>query len=55
VRAANRPRLPVVLTAGRRFRSVLQRLYGVEALVHGLLYGSGLRLNRSPAAAGARS
>jgi len=43
VRARKRPRLPVVLTP-EEVRAVLQRLDGVEALVAGLLYGSGLRL-----------
>jgi integron integrase len=41
---ARKPRpLPVVLTE-EEVRSVLQRLEGSEALVAGLLYGSGLRL-----------
>jgi len=41
---ANRPkRLPVVLTE-REVRDVLSRLSGVNALIGGLLYGSGLRL-----------
>jgi integron integrase len=41
---ANRPRrLPVVL-AEREVRDVLSRLVGVNALIGGLLYGSGLRL-----------
>ena len=43
VRARTRRRLPVVLTP-EEVRAVLQRLDGVEALVAGLLYGSGLRL-----------
>jgi integron integrase len=43
VRARTRRRLPVVLTCDE-VRAVLQRLEGVEALVAGLLYGSGLRL-----------
>lgn len=43
VRARTRRRLPVVLTP-EEVRAVLQRLNGVEALVAGLLYGSGLRL-----------
>ncbi len=43
VRARKRPRLPVVLTP-EEVSAVLQRLDGVEALVAGLLYGSGLRL-----------
>ena len=43
VRARKRRRLPVVLTE-EEVRSVLQRLEGSEALVAGLLYGSGLRL-----------
>jgi len=34
-------------------RSVLQELYGVEALVAGLADGSGLRLIEDPAACGA--
>jgi integron integrase len=43
VRAHQRRRLPVVLTA-EEVRAVLQRLDGSDALVAGLLYGSGLRL-----------
>ena len=43
VRARTRRRLPVVLTQ-EEVRSVLRRLEGTEALVAGLLYGSGLRL-----------
>jgi integron integrase len=43
VRARKPRRLPVVLTE-EKVRSVLQRLEGSEALVAGLLYGSGLRL-----------
>lgn len=43
VRARSRRRLPVVLTT-EEVRAVLQRLDGVESLVVGLLYGSGLRL-----------
>jgi integron integrase len=43
VRARSRKRLPVVLTP-EEVRAVLERLNGVEALVAGLLYGSGLRL-----------
>jgi integron integrase len=43
VRARKPRRLPVVLTE-EEVRSVLQRLKGSEALVAGLLYGSGLRL-----------
>jgi len=43
VRARKPRRLPVVLTE-EEVRSVLQRLEGSEALVAGLLYGSGLRL-----------
>ncbi|EDY38052.1 integron integrase [Cyanobium sp. PCC 7001] len=43
VRARTPRRLPVVLTV-EEVRSVLQRLDGTEALVAGLLYGSGLRL-----------
>ena len=43
VRARKPRRLPVVLTE-EEVRSVLQRLTGSEALVAGLLYGSGLRL-----------
>jgi site-specific recombinase XerD len=43
VRARTRKRLPVVLTP-EEVRAVLVRLDGVEALVAGLLYGSGLRL-----------
>ena len=43
VRARKPQRLPVVLTQ-EEVRSVLQRLEGSEALVAGLLYGSGLRL-----------
>jgi integron integrase len=43
VRARSRRRLPVVLTQ-EEVREVLQRLDGSEALVAGLLYGSGLRL-----------
>jgi integron integrase len=43
VRALTRRRLPVVLTP-EEVRAVLERLDGVEALVAGLLYGSGLRL-----------
>ncbi|MEB3324034.1 MAG: phage integrase N-terminal SAM-like domain-containing protein, partial [Cyanobacteriota bacterium] len=43
VRARKPQRLPVVLTE-EEVRSVLQRLEGTEALVAGLLYGSGLRL-----------
>ncbi|TVS05057.1 MAG: integron integrase [Cyanobium sp. PLM2.Bin73] len=43
VRARTRRRLPVVLTQ-EEVRAVLQRLHGAEALVAGLLYGSGLRL-----------
>ena len=37
------PRLPVVMTV-EEVRAVLERLEGVEALVAGVLYGSGLRL-----------
>lgn len=43
VRARTRRRLPVVLSQ-QEVRAVLQRLQGPEALVAGLLYGSGLRL-----------
>ncbi|MEO1003388.1 MAG: integron integrase [Cyanobacteria bacterium J06638_7] len=43
VRARARRRLPVVLTR-EEVRAVLQRLEGTDALVAGLLYGSGLRL-----------
>jgi integron integrase len=43
VRARTRRRLPVVLTLAE-VRAVLERLNGAEALVAGLLYGSGLRL-----------
>lgn len=43
VRARTRRRLPVVLTR-EEVRAVLAELGGVEALVAGLLYGSGLRL-----------
>jgi integrase len=43
VRARTRRRLPVVLTP-EEVRAVLAELGGVEALVAGLLYGSGLRL-----------
>jgi site-specific recombinase XerD len=43
VRARKPQRLPVVLTE-EEVRLVLQRLEGSEALVAGLLYGSGLRL-----------
>jgi len=43
VRARTRRRLPVVLTQ-EEVRSVLRRLEGAEALVAGLLYGSGQRL-----------
>jgi len=43
VRARKPHRLPVVLTE-EEVRLVLQRLEGSEALVAGLLYGSGLRL-----------
>jgi integron integrase len=43
VRARTQKRLPVVLTP-EEVRAVLVRLDGVEALVAGLLYGSGLRL-----------
>ena len=43
VRARTRRRLPVVLTP-EEVREVLARLEGDEALVAGLLYGSGLRL-----------
>ena len=43
VRARSRRRLPVVLTP-EEVRAVLDRLTGVDALVAGLLYGSGLRL-----------
>lgn len=43
VRARTRKRLPVVLTQDE-VRAVLERLDGPEALVVGLLYGSGLRL-----------
>jgi integrase len=43
VRARKPRRLPVVLSE-EEVRSVLQRLEGGEALVAGLLYGSGLRL-----------
>jgi integron integrase len=43
VRARTPRRLPVVLTP-EEVRAVLQRLNGTEALVAGLLYGSGLRL-----------
>jgi integrase len=42
-RARKPQRLAVVLTE-EEVRSVLQRLEGSEALVAGLLYGSGLRL-----------
>jgi integrase len=42
-RARSRRRLPVVLTT-EEVRGVLERLDGVESLVAGLLYGSGLRL-----------
>ncbi|CAK6701321.1 integron integrase [Synechococcus sp. CBW1107] len=43
VRARTSKRLPVVLTP-EEVRAVLERMDGVEALVAGLLYGSGLRL-----------
>lgn len=43
VRARTRRSLPVVLTPGEA-RAGLERMAGVEALVAGLLYGSGLRL-----------
>lgn len=43
VRAHQPKRLPVVLTP-EEVRAVLQRLEGSDALVAGLLYGSGLRL-----------
>jgi integrase len=43
VRARMRRRLPVVLTPGE-VRAVLERMDGVEALVGGLQYGSGMRL-----------
>ena len=43
VRARTRRRLPVVLTP-EEVREVLAHLHGDEALVAGLLYGSGLRL-----------
>jgi integron integrase len=43
VRARTRKRLPVVLSQ-EEVRAVLTRLDGSEALVAGLLYGSGLRL-----------
>jgi integrase len=43
VRARTRRRLPVVLSL-EEVRVVLTRLNGSEALVAGLLYGSGLRL-----------
>jgi integrase len=43
LRARKPRRLPVVLTP-EEVRSVLQRLEGSDALVAGLLYGSGLRL-----------
>ena len=43
VRARSRQRLPVVLTT-EEVRAVLQRLDGIDNLVAGLLYGSGLRL-----------
>lgn len=43
VRARTRRRLPVVLTT-EEVRAVLHELTGVERLVAGLLYGSGLRL-----------
>ena len=43
VRARTRRRLPVVLSQ-EEVRAVLTRLDGSEALVAGLLYGSGLRL-----------
>ncbi|MCP9887409.1 tyrosine-type recombinase/integrase [Cyanobium sp. ATX 6A2] len=43
MRARTRRRLPVVLTPPE-VRAVLQRLEGTEALVAGLLYGSGLPL-----------
>ncbi|MCP9801285.1 tyrosine-type recombinase/integrase [Synechococcus sp. RedBA-s] len=43
VRTRTRKRLPVVLTP-EEVRAVLERMDGVEALVAGLLYGSGLRL-----------
>jgi integron integrase len=43
VRARTRQRLPVVLTP-QEVGAVLERLSGVEGLVAGLLYGSGLRL-----------
>lgn len=41
VRARRRRRLPVVLTPAE-VRAVMERLVGTEALVAGLLYGSGL-------------
>lgn len=43
VRAKRSPRLPVVLSAGETAR-LLRALSGREALMAGLLYGSGLRL-----------
>jgi integron integrase len=43
VRARSKRRLPVVLTP-EEVKAVLDRLAGVDALVAGLLYGSGLRL-----------
>jgi integron integrase len=43
VRAKRAPRLPVVLSQ-RQVRAVLAELSGREALMAGLLYGSGLRL-----------
>jgi len=43
VRARTRRRLPVVLTP-EEVRAVLERMQGEEALVAGLLYGSGLRV-----------
>ena len=43
IRAKRAPRLPVVLSQGQ-VRAVLRELSGREALMAGLLYGSGLRL-----------
>ncbi|MCP9917360.1 integron integrase [Cyanobium sp. ATX 6F1] len=45
-RARTKQRLPVVLTV-EEVRAVLRRLSGAEALVAGLLYGSGLRLQEA--------
>lgn len=42
-RARTRRRLPVVLSQ-EEVRAVLNRMDGSEALVAGLMYGSGLRL-----------